>query len=188
MDRYPYCPALDIEAGLELLARRDADLTPAQLVDLCAFLRDNGVQAREIGRILGCGNYQVSHWVRISRQLHPEVKDLLHRGRLSIGHCRAVAGLPLDEQVAIARTAIVRRESVRDLEKARGNNDRRLSADDLQYYERLGERISEAIGHPVSIRPNPADRQAGTLTIQYADADMFDAICHRLRIDLQELI
>jgi hypothetical protein len=188
MERFPHCPALDMDEGLDLLKHGHTTLSPAQLVDLCAFLRDCGVRARELARILDCPVYQISHHVRIGYRLHPEIKQLLHRGLLSLGHCRAIARLPGDRQVFAARTAIARKQSVRDLEKALGNTDSRLSQDDLQYYRNLGERIGEVIGHPVSIRPDPADRHAGSITIRYTDSAMFDAICDRLQVDLQDLI
>jgi ParB family chromosome partitioning protein len=188
MNRFPYCTALDIDEGLALLTRRQAALSQAQLSDTLAFLHENGIRIRQLGQILGCPGYQVSHRVRIGRQLHAEVKELLHRGHLTIGHCRAIAGLPMSEQASTARNAIARKLSVRELEKVRSNIDTHLSAGDLQYYERLSERIGEAIGHPVSIRPSTTDKRAGTLTIQYTDSEMFDAICHRLRINLQDLI
>lgn len=187
MTDYPYCRALDVNEALTLLDLWPSHLTPAQLVDTCAFLRDNGVRASQISKTLGCRNYQVSHWVRVGRHLHPEVKELLHRNRLSLGHCRVIAGLPLAEQVEIARQAIARRKSVRALEKA-STEDRDMTVRDKQYYQKLANQISDVIGHPVVIHPALGDANAGTLAIHYANTEMFDAICDRLRVNLEDFV
>jgi hypothetical protein len=188
MNDYPYCSALDADEGIQMLSNRERQLTPAQLVDLCAFVRDQGVRVAHLCQVLDCKNYQVSHWVRIGRRLHPEVKDLLHRGRISLGHCRVIANLPLVAQIEVARQAIVKKASVRDLEKQQSGTDTRLQAADIQYYARLSERMSEVIGHPIAIQPSADDKNSGVMSITYSDQDMFEAICDRLRINLQDIV
>ena len=187
MTEFSYCTALDIDEALALLDGR-AQLSDAELVDVCAFLRERGVRTIDIAKRSNCESYQISHWVRLGRQLDPEVKQLLHRRRISLGHCRAIAGLAPAAQIEAARRAITKRLSVRDLERAKEGEGAQLSSDTAQYYQQLSDRLSDTIGHPVRVTPDKSNKSSGVLAIEYSNSEMFDAICHRLGIDLESLM
>lgn len=182
-----YCSYVDAEAALQALTEQAAVLSVAQLADICAFLRDEGVAAAVLRRTLGRRDYEIRHLVRVGRRLHPALKPLLHRGQLSLGHARAIAGHPAERQEEIGRDAVRRKLSVRALEDRRRSAGKQLSEDDRAYYERLSALVSEQLRHPVSIAPDPADKYAGNLTIRYNGLADFDAVCSRLGIDLSEL-
>lgn len=158
----------------------------AQIADTCGFLRAEGVRTRAVCAALNCRNYTHSHYLQISRGLTLDLKAVLHRGGLTLGQARAIARVPPGEQHALADKAVRGRISVRSLEAVARGFDARLNAEDEAYYDRLSTHIGDAIGHPVIIKPDRGDKRAGTISVRYENLDMFEAICARMRVSLEE--
>lgn len=183
---YPYCRALDVREALTCLADEQGTLTPAEIADLCGFLKDEGVRSLDVCKILDCRDYVHSHYVRIARRLIPRAKDCLHKGLLSLGHARALARLPASRQSELVDRVVRGQLSVRDIEAIARGDDRRLTAADEAYYRRLSDYLSERCGHPITLLPDRDNARAGQITLRYETLDMLDAICALMRIDLQE--
>ena len=131
-----------------------------------------------------------SHVANIQRLLGlPEgVMDLVEEGHLSMGHARALIGA--EDAEAIARTAVDKQLSVREVEKlvrrARGRAEpaapRRARegnpADNADIAAVQGH-LEEFLGLPVRIQAD-ADPRSGAVTIRYRTLDQLDLICQRL--------
>ncbi|MGH8634566.1 MAG: ParB/RepB/Spo0J family partition protein, partial [Burkholderiales bacterium] len=117
-------------------------------------------------------------------ELAPPVQDLLREGKLDMGHARALLALPALKQIEIAREAVARQLSVRQVEKrvaglatrgtarVRARNDRDVA--------RLEEDLSGQLGTTVSIRTG-AKPGSGRLVIHYSSLDQLDALLNGLR-------
>ena len=144
-------------------------------------------KSKAIQEHLGINKFEYSHLTRISRKLSEQVKDLLLRSRLSLGHARALTRLSAIAQEKAARDAISKHWSVGRLEQeVRSIIEGKPVNDDNSYYENLGEKISSIIGHPVKIIPSKNDQSTGTIQITYLGYDAFDGIMARMRVNLEE--
>ncbi|RMG48696.1 MAG: ParB/RepB/Spo0J family partition protein [Acidobacteria bacterium] len=81
------------------------------------LVRRLGLSQTEVAERLGKPRSTVANYLRLL-ELPEEVRELLEKGRLEMGHGRALAGLrdPV-AQVALARKAVARGWSVRELEE-----------------------------------------------------------------------
>ena len=114
---------------------------------------------------------------------------LVEEGALSMGHARALIGSPNAE--AIAREAVARQLSVRDVEKqvrkgqgrAGPTPGRRARAErdpaDAADIAAVQGHLEEFLGLPVRIAID-ADPRSGMVTIRYRTLDQLDLICQRL--------
>jgi ParB family chromosome partitioning protein len=117
-------------------------------------------------------------------ELAPPVQELLRDGKLDMGHARALLALPALKQIDLAREAVARQLSVRQVEKrvagltprpvARGRA--RIDRD----VARLEEELSGVLGTSVTLRPG-AKPGSGKLVIHYSSLDQLDALLARLR-------
>jgi ParB family chromosome partitioning protein len=117
-------------------------------------------------------------------ELAPPVQELLRDGKLDMGHARALLALPALKQIDLAREAVARQLSVRQVEKrvagltprpvARGRA--RIDRD----VARLEEELSGVLGTSVTLRPG-AKPGSGRLVIHYSSLDQLDALLARLR-------
>jgi ParB family chromosome partitioning protein len=115
--------------------------------------------------------------------------DLVERGKLSMGHARALIGVEGAEE--LAQAAVAKQLSVREVEKlvrrqTRGDitlaAPRRArqgeTADDADIAAVQGH-LEEFLGLPVKISAD-ADPRSGAVTIRYRTLDQLDLICQRL--------
>lgn len=144
-------------ALIENLQRED--LNPVdQAESLARLANEFGLTHEQVAKAVGRARASVSNLVRLL-DLADEVKDLLARGGIDMGHARALLPLDPQRQVALARSAEARRLSVRQVERA----VRRLlaaPADDssaraeLDLQTRwLQRQIAHELGHAIAIRP-----------------------------------
>lgn len=75
-----------------------------------------GAKPDEVGRKLGLDRSTVSNFIRLLDLSEP-VQALVSRGTISTGHARALLGLSVDQQQALAETVVKDRLSVRDVEQ-----------------------------------------------------------------------
>ena len=131
-----------------------------------------------------------SHVANIQRLLAlPEsVIGLVEDGSLTMGHARALIGC--DQAEAIARDAVTRQLTVRDVEKLvrsgqpRGSAPRRTAREERGGAENadiaaVQGHLEEFLGLPVKISAD-ADPRSGTVTIRYRTLDQLDLVCQRL--------
>ena len=130
-----------------------------------------------------------SHIANLQRllSLPAAVLDHLERGRLDMGHARALVGH--DDAEALADQAVAKKLSVREVEKlARKSKDggrsqrlarepRGMGADaDIVAVQ---NHLEEILGLPVKISAD-SDPRSGSVTVRYRTLDQLDLICQRL--------
>lgn len=130
-----------------------------------------------------------SHVANLQRllQLPDSVIALVEDSSLSMGHARALIGT--DNAEALAREAVDKQLSVREVEKAvrrqaRGDSEprraraQRTPTDDADIAAVQGH-LEEFLGLPVRISAD-TDPRSGAVTIRYKTLDQLDLICQRL--------
>jgi len=145
-----------------------------------------GLTQTEIAKMVDKSRSHVANLQRLLA-LPESVIALVERGELSMGHARALIGSEDAEE--IARTAVDRQLSVREVEKQvrrpaksdatpRRARTARNASDDADIAAVQGH-LEEFLGLPVRIQAD-ADPKSGTVTIRYATLDQLDLICQRL--------
>jgi len=117
-------------------------------------------------------------------ELAPPVQELLREGKLDMGHARALLSLPALKQIELAREAVARELSVRQVEAlvaglakraapgARAATDRDVA--------RLEEELSGQLGTTVKIQTG-AKSGRGRLVIHYSTLDQLEGLLRKLR-------
>ena len=117
-------------------------------------------------------------------ELAPPVQELLREGKLDMGHARALLALPAMKQIELAREAVAKQLSVRQVEAlvaglakraapgARAGTDRDVA--------RLEEELSGQLGTTVKIQAG-AKPGRGRLVIHYSTLDQLDGLLRKLR-------
>lgn len=141
----------------------------------------HGHGQEDVARIVGKSRSHVSNLLRLL-DLPEEVKQLLLRGDISMGHARAIATAP--DPVALANRIVSEGLSVRQVEiLARGSKPARhggrpsparpvdadLAALERQLGDLLGLKVRVAHG-----------QNGGTVALSYSSLDQLDMICQRL--------
>jgi len=137
----------------------------------------------DLGKMIGKSRSHIANTLRLMK-LPDSVKELLRTGQLSAGHGRALLAVVNPEQVA--RLAIERGSSVRDLEKLsrqpddqQGEPHHPRSVPQKDADTRAIEKILEdQLGMTVSISHGG---QGGELKIRYKTLDQLEDLCQRLR-------
>ena len=141
------------------------------------FKMTHEAAAQAVGR----SRSAVTNLLRLT-QLAKPVQDMLLAGEIEMGHARALLGAPPSAQQALAREAVTKRLSVREVERQvqrlnRVGTIKRASAD--PDVARLAEELSATLGATVTIRSGA--RGAGRLSINYGSLDQLDEILKRLK-------
>jgi ParB family chromosome partitioning protein len=169
-------------ALIENLQRED--LNPLdEATGIKRLTEEFGMTHAEAAEAVGRSRAAITNALRLL-ELAPPVQELLREGKLDMGHARALLALPALKQIEIAREAVARQLSVRQVEKlvahlsARGTARARVRGD--RDVARLEEELSGQIGTTVSIRTG-AKPGSGKLVIHYSSLDQLDALLDRLR-------
>ncbi|MBL8622388.1 MAG: ParB/RepB/Spo0J family partition protein [Myxococcales bacterium] len=171
-----------------------ADLNPIE--EALAFQRlidEFGLHQDEVAARVGKDRSTVANAVRLLK-LPDGVRAMVEDRRLSMGHARALLGL--DEPAAIetaARAVVAKGLSVRATEslvrakhdpapprdrgKVRTPPTKSASARDLE------ERLTRALGAPVTLDEDGGDAKSGTLQIRYLDLDHLDKLLDKLLVE-----
>ena len=160
------------------------DLNPLEeAVGLKRLLEEFGMTHSDAATALGRSRAAVTNALRLL-DLAPPVQELLRDGRLDMGHARALLPLSTIPQVELAREAVARALSVREVERRvtallqrpaqRGRP--RLDRDVV----RLEEEVSQRLGTTVSIRPR-GKKGGGRLVVHYASLEHLDTLLAKLR-------
>ena len=167
-------------ALIENLQRED--LNPLdEAKGLKRLTEEFGMTHAEAAEAVGRTRAAVTNALRLL-ELAPPVQELLREGKLDMGHARALLALPALRQIDLAREAVARHLSVRQVEKrvagltarpaARARSDRDVA--------RLEDELSGQLGTTVSIRTG-AKPGSGKLIIHYTSLDQLEALLNRLR-------
>jgi ParB family chromosome partitioning protein len=193
---------VDDEKSLELALIENLqreDLNAIDRADAYARYCDEfGLSPAEVAQRMAEDRSTVVNYLRL-RELPNKVKALVADGQLSMGHARAILGVPqADNREALARSAVANNLSVRALEQiirrrkesggaesTRGQatveSDAEPVAKSAQVRD-LENRFQQALGTKVRIVPGRG-RQRGRIVIDYFSFDDFDRILDRLGVD-----
>lgn len=150
-----------------------------------ALIERHGHGQDAVGKLVGKSRSHVANLLRLL-DLPDEVKELLSRGDISMGHARALVGAP--DPAALARQVIEQGLSVRqaeelaravkpgagrDFARAAERRERQVDAD-LAALER---QLSDLLGLKVKVTHSG---RGGTVALGYSTLDQLDMICQRL--------
>lgn len=136
---------------------------------------------QQIAESIGRSRATVSNLLRLL-DLAPEVKTLLSKGILEMGHARALLGLDESKQIEIANKAVKQSLSVRAVEKLvrEINNEKPVSANKKIDPDtlRLQRELSERTGAKVEI--NHQSNGKGKLVINYSSLEELEGIIGKI--------
>jgi len=168
-------------ALIENLQREDLNALE-EAAGVKRLIEEFGMTHVEAAEALGRSRVAVTNALRLL-ELAPPVQELVREGKLDMGHARALLALPAMKQVEIARIAVAKALSVRQVEalvaglakrpgtEARAKVDRDIA--------RLEEEVSQRLGTTVKIQTG-LKPGSGKLVIQYATLDQLDALLRKL--------
>jgi ParB family transcriptional regulator, chromosome partitioning protein len=139
-----------------------------------------GLTHEQMGERIGKSREYVTNYLRLLNLAAP-VQTLINEGSLSMGHARALAALPLDQQNQWAALVVDQALSVRALERRVSAAGRvhalpeKPKASDWQALER---RLSDQLGYPVTLAADKGGR--GELKVRFHSLDELDGILARI--------
>ena len=138
---------------------------------------------------VGKSRVSVTNLLRLLH-LHDDVKTLLERGDIEMGHARAMLSLDKNQQPEIARDVAGKQLTVRETEKlvrrllnptaAKSEHKPVKNAD----IDRLQKQLAEHLGAPVKIEHGP--KKAGRLVIPYSSLEQLDGVLEKLGLKESE--
>lgn len=163
------------------------DLNP--LEEAAAFQRlcdEFGMTHKAVAEAVGRSRASVTNLMRLL-ELHDEVKVLVDKGELEMGHARALLGAPRSHQADIARRVIKQALTVRAVEKYvrsldADGNEVPTSASDLAAdpdIERLSKKLGEKLGAKVQI--SHKGNGTGKLQISYSSVSELQGILAHIK-------
>lgn len=139
----------------------------------------------EVARAVGKSRSAVTNLMRLTN-LPEQVRTLVERGDLEMGHARALLPLETAQQLPAARDIIDRDMSVRQAETmVRSLQDKPATkkssspAPKDSNVQALEQELSEKLGAPVSVNQGRGGK--GKLVISYASLDILDGILKRIK-------
>lgn len=162
-------------------------LSPMEAASGLAFLTEHYALTHEqTAARIGKSRVYVSNFLRLLKLADP-VQDLVNQRQLSMGHARALAGLPVGQQPALARAAVSSGWSVRQLEA----RCRQLAKGDAvpakpstsSDWARAERQLTEQLGNRVSI---DFDGRRGTVHIAFHSLDEFEGLIARFGCSLDD--
>ena len=144
-----------------------------------SILKKHKSNSDEFSKIVGKSKSHISNMIRLL-ELEEEILNYVISGELSMGHARALIGVPNAKEMAI--DIINKNLSVRQTEKNTSNykkNKKRQKNKDPNILD-LEKELSEKIGLKTSIQFSEQG-SSGSLTLYYSDLDQLDDIMKRLK-------
>jgi ParB family chromosome partitioning protein len=139
---------------------------------------------QRVAEAVGRSRAAVTNLLRLLT-LQTDVREMLEKGKMDMGHARALLALDGAQQSRAARQVVERGLSVRETEnlvrklseKSPARKGTRAAADpDVR---RLQQKLSDKLGAKVRIQPGRKGR--GKLVIEYTSLDQLDGILARIR-------
>ena len=139
-----------------------------------------GLTQEQVSKKIGKSRSSVSNTVRVL-YLAPDVLELVKQGKLSEGHCKALAGISDPKrQYEAAIRMIERGESVRQAESKNRTTkkEKKLDPKYKYLYEDIEDRFQGFFGTKVKL---DAGTKKGKIIIQYASNDELERILDLIR-------
>ncbi len=172
--------------GLIENIQRD-DLNPLEhATALHRLLEEFELTHQEIAKAVGKSRTTVTNMLRLL-DLNPDVKELIEKGLLEMGHARALLGLKDQAQSEAAQEVVSRGLSVRETERmvrqllngAQGPAPKAVRKDDDPDVRRLQNELGERLGARVKIQRGEKGR--GKLVISFNSADELEGILDHIK-------
>lgn len=159
------------------------DLNPLEeATGLRRLIDEFGMTHAEAAQSLGRSRAAVTNALRLL-ELAPPVQELMREGKLDMGHARALLALPALKQIEIAREAVAKQLSVRQVEQMVAGLSRRTAAGARAKIDRdvarLEEEWSQKLGTTVKIQTGMKPG-SGKLVLHYATLDQLDVLLNKL--------
>ncbi|MEE9254800.1 MAG: ParB/RepB/Spo0J family partition protein [Pseudomonadales bacterium] len=135
---------------------------------------------QQVADAVGKSRVAVTNLLRLLN-LSPEVRSLLERGELEMGHARALLGLDANPQLEAAKQVVRKGLSVRQTEamvRRMQRPERRAKRTEDPDTRRLERELAEKLGAEVHIRHSAKGK--GRMVIQYASLEELDGILRRI--------
>ena len=159
------------------------DLNPIEEArGLARLIEEFGLTHQEAAEAVGRSRAAVTNLLRLL-ELEAEVRAMVERGELEMGHARALLALPPARQREAAARVVARGLSVRETERLvrrlRAPAARPAAARRDPDVARLEQALSEQLGAPVRLEHRPGG--GGRIVIRYTSLEELDGILDRLR-------
>jgi len=143
------------------------------------ILNNKNIDYEKLSHKIGKSKSHISNTIRLL-ELDEEILNYIISGKLTMGHARALIGVP--NAVELAKEIISKKLSVRQTEKNTAGfkkikNKKNLKDPNILDLER---ELSEKIGLKTSIHFNEHG-SSGSLTLYYSDLDQLDSLMQKLK-------
>ena len=138
-----------------------------------------GINNENLAKLIGKSSSHVSNILRLL-ELDIKIQQMVINGDLSMGHARALIGVP--NAINKANEIIAKKLSVRDVEKITSEfkkNKTKKTLKDPNIVD-LEKELSDKIGLKTSIQFNE-NGSSGSLTLYYSDLNQLDDLMKRLK-------
>ena len=138
-----------------------------------------GISNENLAKLIGKSSSHVSNILRLL-ELDKKIQEMVIQGDLSMGHARALIGVP--DAINKANEIIEKKLSVREVEKITSefkNNKTKKTSKDPNIVD-LEKELSDKIGLKTSIQFNE-NGSSGSLTLYYSDLNQLDDLMKRLK-------
>ncbi len=138
-----------------------------------------GISNENLAKLIGKSPSHVSNILRLL-ELDTKIQEMVIQGDLSMGHARALIGVP--DAINKAKEIIEKKLSVRQVEKITSefkNNKTKKTSKDPNIVD-LEKELSDKIGLKTSIQFNE-NGSSGSLTLYYSDLNQLDDLMKRLK-------
>ncbi|MDC1184986.1 ParB/RepB/Spo0J family partition protein [Alphaproteobacteria bacterium] len=143
------------------------------------LLAVNGIKNEELSKKIGKSSSHISNLIRIL-DLDEEIHQMIIDGKISMGHARALIGVP--NAVELAKEIFEKKLSVRDVEKSTSKHKqtrKKQTGKDPNIVD-LEKELSDKIGLKTEIEFND-NGSSGSLKLYYSDLNQLDEIMKRLK-------
>ena len=139
----------------------------------------NNIKNEELAKKLGKSTSHISNLIRIL-DLDEEIHQMIIEGKISMGHARALIGVP--DAVEKAKEIFEKKLSVRDVEKSTSKykQTRKKQIEKDPNITDLEKELSDKIGLKTEIQFNE-NGSSGSLKLYYSDLNQLDEIMKRLK-------
>ena len=139
---------------------------------------------QEVAQAVGRSRTGVTNLLRLL-ELPEDVKKLVDEGKLSMGHARAILGLPADQQSSAAREVVAKGLSVRECEKlvktlqnkgeAKASSTKKVDPN----IRALEKDLADKLMATVAVQHGSGGK--GKLVISYSSLDELDGILAHIK-------
>ena len=139
----------------------------------------NGIKNEELSKKIGKSSSHISNLIRIL-DLDEEILQMIIDGKISMGHARALIGIP--NSVEKAKEIFEKKLSVRDVEKStsKHKHTRKKQTEKDPNIVDLEKELSDKIGLKTEIEFSN-NGSSGSLKLYYSDLNQLDEIMKRLK-------